>query len=179
MNQKNILSVFTLSLVFSFSSLFSQTTLELKNSDLEGVSPEGKFWWWNNQAKNGAQAIFSIEDFDTNPGSTKALKVETQKLGDKGWFLSTQFNQKFKGNVGESVTVSFYAKNAGGNAKIKLVIQSDVQGSFQGKDFILTEDWTMYTHTFNLKSKSKQNGVKFWFMTAGTIYLLDDVSISK
>ena len=63
--------------------------------------------------------------------------------------------------------------------KIKLVIQSDVQGSFQGKDFILTEDWTMYTHTFNLKSKSKQNGVKFWFMTAGTTYLLDDVSISK
>ena len=74
---------------------------------------------------------------------------------------------------------AIFAKNAGGNAKIKLVIQSDVQGSFQGKDFILTEDWTMYTHTFNLKSKSKQNGVKFWFMTAGTTYLLDDVSISK
>ena len=27
---------------------------------------------------------------------------------------------------------------------MKLVMQSDVQGSYQGKDFILTEDWTKY-----------------------------------
>ena len=179
MKQKKILTLCTLPLLFSFSLLFSQTTLELKNSNLERLNPEGKFWWWKNQAKNDAQAIFSVEDFDTNPGSTKSLKVETQKLGDKGWFLSTQFNQKFKGDIGESVKVTFYAKNASGNAKIKLVVQSDVQGSFQGKDFILTEDWTMYTHNFTLKSKSKQTGIKFWFMTAGTTYLLDDISISK
>ena len=72
-----------------FVELNAQSELMLKNSDIEGVSAEGKFWWWNNSARNGADATFSIEDFDTNPGSEKALKIETHRLGDKGWFLST------------------------------------------------------------------------------------------
>ena len=173
---KFILALFT---VLFYTNSFSQKPLELKNSNLEGVSPEGKFWWWKNDAKNGADATFSVEDFDTNPGSQRALKVETHRLGDKGWFLSTQYNQKFKGNEGDEVTITFHAKNKGGNGKIKLVIQSDVKGSFQGKDFYLTEDWTRYSHTFNLKSKSNNQGVKFWYMTESTEFYLDDLTISK
>ncbi|MAP99876.1 MAG: hypothetical protein CMC51_03595 [Flavobacteriaceae bacterium] len=171
--------ILTLLTVFFHTYLFSQKTIELKNSDLEGVNSEGKFWWWNNVAKNGADATFSVEDFDTNPGSSRALKIQTHKLGDKGWFLSTQFNQKFKGQEGDKITVTFYAKNRSGNGKIKLVLQSDIKGSFQGKDFILSEDWTSYTHTFNLKSNSNNQGIKFWYMTEHTEFLLDDLSISK
>ena len=81
---KFILALFTL---LFYTNSFSQKPLELKNSNLEGVSPEGKFWWWKNDAKNGADATFSVEDFDTNPGSQRSLKVETHRLGDKGWFL--------------------------------------------------------------------------------------------
>ena len=73
----------------------------------------------------------------------------------------------------------FMLKMQGEMLKLNLLFSLMFRGASKGKDFILTEDWTMYTHTFNLKSKSKQNGVKFWFMTAGTTYLLDDVSISK
>ena len=160
-------------------SLNAQSELMLKNSDIEGVSPEGKFWWWNNSAKNGADATFSIEDFDTNPGSEKALKIETHRLGDKGWFLSTQYNQKFKGKDGENVTVIFHAKEVDGNGKIKLVLQNDIKGSFQGKDFKLSKDWTSYTHTFNVKGKSQNNQIKFWYMTEGATFLLDDVKILK
>ena len=165
--------------VFFYTDLFSQKTLELKNSNLEGVSPEGKFWWWNNVTRKGADATFSVEDFDTNPGSQRALKVETHQLGDKGYHLSSQFNQKFKGKEGDAVTITFHAKNKGGKGKMKVVIQSDVQGSYQGKDFILTEDWTKYSHTFNLKSNSNNQGVKFWYMTKGTEFYLDDLTISK
>ena len=165
--------------VFFYTDSFSQKTLELKNSNLEGVSPEGKFWWWNSVTRKGADATFSVEDFDTNPGSQRALKVETHQLGDKGYHLSSQFNQKFKGKEGGAVTVTFHAKNKGGNGKMKVVIQSDVQGSYQGNEFILTEDWTKYSPTFNLKSNSNNQAVKFWYMTKGTEFYLDDVTISK
>tara|TARA_B100000524_G_scaffold348477_1_gene253283 strand:+ start:2073 stop:2609 length:537 start_codon:yes stop_codon:yes gene_type:complete len=165
--------------VFFYNHSFSQKILELKNSNLERVSSEGKFWWWNNVAKNGADATFSVEEFDTNPGSSRALKIETHRLGDKGWFLSSQFNQKFKGKEGDAVTIMFHAKNKSGKGKVKLVIQSDVQGSFQGKDFILTEDWSRYSHTFKLKSNSTNQGVKFWYMTEDTEFYLDDITVSK
>ena len=157
----------------------AQSELMLKNSNIEGVSPEGKFWWWNNSAKNGADATFCIEDFDTNPASEKALKIETHKLGENGWFLSTQYNQKFKGKDGEKVTVIFHAKEVDGNGKIKLVLQNDIKGSFQGKDFMLSKDWNSYTHTFTVKGKSQNNQIKFWYMTEGATFLLDDIKILK
>ena len=171
--------ILTLFIVFFYTDSFSQKTLELKNSNLEGVSPEGKFWWWNDVTRKGADATFSVEDFDTNPGSKKALKVQTHRLGEKGYHLSSQFNQKFKGKEGDAVTIIFHAKNKDGGGKIRLVMQSDVQGSYQGKDFILTEDWTKYSHTFNLKSNSSNQAIRFWYMTEGTEFFLDDVSISK
>ena len=69
--------ILTLFIVFFYTDLFSQKTLELKNSNLEGLSPEGKFWWWNNITRKGADATFSVEDFDTNPGSQRAhLTIE-------------------------------------------------------------------------------------------------------
>ena len=50
----NIKFILTLFIVFFYTDSFSQKTLELKNSNLEGVSPEGKFWWWNNVTRQGA-----------------------------------------------------------------------------------------------------------------------------
>ena len=34
-------------------------------------------------------------------------------------------------------------------------------------------------HTFNLKSNSSNQAIRFWYMTEGTEFFLDDVSISK
>ena len=81
--------ILTVLIVFFYADLFSQKTLELKNSNLERVSPDGKFWWWNDVTRKGADATFSVEDFDTNPGSQKALKVQTHRLGEKGYHLSS------------------------------------------------------------------------------------------
>ena len=68
---KFILALF---IVLFYTDSFSQKTLELKNSDLERVSPDGKFWWWNDVTRKGADATFSVEDFDTNPGSQRPSK---------------------------------------------------------------------------------------------------------
>ena len=40
--------------------------------------------------------------------------------------------------IGDEILVSIHAKSKSQGSKIKLVIQSDIQGSFQGKDFILS-----------------------------------------
>ncbi len=178
MKTKICITTILFTLFFNLIS-YSQNNLNLKNSNLEGISPDGKFWWWNNVIKNGADATFSIEDFDTNPGSEKALKVKTHKLGEKGWFLSTQYNQKFKAKEGDEILVSIHAKSKSQGGKIKLVIQSDIQGSFQGKDFILSEDWTKYSHKFKLKSTSNKQGIRIWYMSEDVEFYIDDLSISK
>ena len=85
----------------------------------------------------------------------------------------------FRSKDGEKVTVVFHAKEVDGNGKIKLVLQNDIKGSFQGKDFKLSKDWTSYNHTFTVKGKSQKNQIKFWYMTEGATFLLDDIKIFK
>ena len=178
----NKFKIITLS-VFGFMTALStvaQEKMDLKNSRLEGINPQGEFYWWKNQSINGGEATYSIEDTDVNQGSKKALKVDVSALGPKPWFVSSQFNQKFKAKAGDEITVEFYGKKISDTkAKIKLVFQSDVKGSFQGKDFFLTSEWMAYSTTFIVNEKSNKNQVKFWFMEAGSSYLIDDVSVSK
>lgn len=177
---KNILSFAFISLLFINLATSQSKKIDLQNSNLEGVKKDGGFYWWKNQAIEGAKATYSVEESDVNKGSKKALKAQIHVLGDKAYFVSSQFNQKFKGKTGDEVTVQFYAKkSSNGNAKLKLVTQSDVAGSFQGKDFSITEEWQPYTHTFTLKNKSKNNQIKFWYMNAETTYFLDDLNVKK
>jgi hypothetical protein len=176
----NVFSFVFISLLFINSAIGQSKKIELQNSNLEGVNAEGDFYWWKNQAIEGAEASYSIENFDVNKGSKKALKADIQTLGNNPWFVSTQFNQKFKGKEGDEITITFYAKKGeNGKGKLKLVFQSDVKGSFQGKDFYITEDWQDYTHEFIIKEKSNNNQVKFWYLEAGTTYYIDDLSIEK
>lgn len=161
-------------------SLFAQDKIELKNSQLEGSNAQGQFYWWKHQAKGGGEANYSIEYNDVNEGSKKALKAEIKSLGTKPWFVSSQFNQKFKAKSGDEVKVTFFGKKTtGSKSKIKLVFQSDIKGSFQGKDFIMTEEWKSYSHTFVVNEKSSNNQIKFWYMEVGATYLIDDVIIYK
>ena len=159
---------------------FAQDEIELKNSNLEGVDKNGNFFWWKHQAKDGGNGVFSVENSDLINGSKKALKAEIKSLASKGWLVSSQFNQKFKGKSGEVVKVTFFAKKNGtGKGKLKLVLQSEVKGSFQGKDFFLTDNWQSYSHDFKVYSKSNSNQIKFWCLEAGTTYLIDDLKILK
>lgn len=174
-------SLFLLLCLFFANPIISQSKkVDLQNSNLEGVNQDGDFYWWKHQAINGAKATFSVENVDVNTGSKKALKAEIHSLAEKPWFTSTSFNQKFNGKTGDEITIQFYAKKSGnGKGKIKLVFQNDEKGSFQGKDFFLSEEWQPYTHTFTIKQKNNNNQLKFWYLESGTTYLIDDISFEK
>jgi hypothetical protein len=164
---------------FAINPILGQEKISLKNSNLEGVK-DGKFFWWKHQAKDGGKAKFLVEQNDVNTGSKKALKAEIKKLGPKPWFVSSSFNQKFKGKAGEEILIEFFAKSLGENpGKVKLVFQSNLKGSFQGKDFNLTNEWQSYSHTFAVKDDNGNNQVKFWYMNSETTYLIDELSISR
>jgi len=159
---------------------YGQIKPDLKNSNLEGVSSKGEFYWWKNAANKGGDATFSVETTDVNKGSEKALKAEIHELGEKPWHINSQFNQKFEGKAGDEISIEFYAKNgANGKGKIKLVTQSDIKGSFQGKNIQLTNKWKSYKHTFTLKDNSSNNKIKFWYLNPGTTYYIDDLSLTK
>ncbi len=168
------------SCLFSIASIHSQA-LAIKNSNLEGVNKKtGTFYWWANQAKETGRATFSIETTDVNKGSTKALKVTVGKVGEKPWFVSTAFSNAFPVKQGEGYTVTFFAKRGPkGTGKLGLVFQSDVKGSFQNKQFRLSEEWQPYSHMFMVPNTSDKNQIKFWYLEEGTTYFIDDVTVLK
>lgn len=177
---KLISSLTLLIMCFCTTLSYGQKKLNLINCDLEMVGPDGNFFMWKSQAVKGGVAVYSVVHKGVNRKSKKALKADVRTLGDNGWLVSTHYNKKFQANVGDVITVSFYAKTeTSGKGKIKLVLQSDIKGSFQGKDFVLSNDWQLYTHKFMINEDSNSNQIKFWYLTEGTTYYLDNLSIEK
>lgn len=158
---------------------YAQKPIELKNSNIENVNPKGDFFWWQNKAINGAEAIFKAEENDVNSGSKKALRIDVVSTPDNPWFLSSIFNQEFNVKTGQKVTVKFYAKKASENeGKIKLVLSSNAtKGSFQGKDFYLSNQWEPYEHQFTINTPKAFYTIKFWYLSENTTYLMDDVTV--
>lgn len=165
-----------LSIVFFSIEVFSQSEeVDMKNSDLERLNKEGKFPWWQNNTKFNGKADYSVERNDVNQGSTKALKIDVKSIADKGWGVSSAYNYDYTADQGDEITIEFYAKG-GGN--IKLVTSNEVQGSFQGKNFYLNDEWTKYTHTFSIQNSSVKHKIKFWYLDLG-VYIIDDVRVFK
>lgn len=154
--------------------------LDLKNSKLEKTNGKGGFFWWSHQAKGNGAANFSIERTDVAENSSKALRCEVETLGEKPWFVSSAFNSVFKIQPNEEITVSFAAKRGSeGTGKMGLVFQSSKKGSFQNKQFYLSEDWSVFTHTFTMDHSNEKGQLKFWYLEEGTTYFLDEVSVVK
>ena len=72
-------------------------------------------------------------------------------------------------------TIEFYAKGSG---TIKIVTSNEVQGSFQGKNLFLNEEWTKYSHTFSIQNDSEKHKVKFWYLDLGE-FIIDDIKVFK
>ena len=173
-------SVFLFLSILFLSHHTKAQALDLKNSNLEKTNGKGGFFWWSHQAKGKGAAIFSIEKIDVAENSSKSLRCEVKSLGEKPWFVSTAFNSVFEIQANEEITVSFAAKRGSeGTGKMGLVFQSSKKGSFQNKQFYLSEDWSVFTHTFTMDHSNEKGQLKFWYLEAGTIYFLDEVSVQK
>lgn len=163
----------------SVLQLTAQNQLPIVNGEFEIIDGNNNFYQWTHQANNGGDANFSIETSNLIAGSTKALKSEIHSLGANGWHVSSKSEYPFQVLAGQKYTVTFYAKIYGADSRqMKLVFQSEVSGSYQGQNISITDEWKRYSHTFTVGHDSDINQVRFWYMSAGVTYYLDEVSIS-
>lgn len=170
------LSIIIFAIVFVLPTS-GQNQLPIENGSFETIS-DGRFVQWTNQANNGGSANFSIETNNLISGSTKALKSEIISLGAEKYHVKTKSDYGFQVIAGKKYTVSFYAKIEGASSRqIKLVFQSETEGSFIGKDFWVYNTWQRFTHTFIAPVSGNQNKVAFWYLQAGITYFLDEVNV--
>ena len=171
---KKILFFWSISVI----SLMSQNQLPIENGFLENVNNDG-FVYWSHISNEGGEATNSIVTNDLIEGSTKALKSEIHSLGTNGWHVSSKSEYPFQVLAGQKYTVTFYAKISGADSRqMKLVFQSDISGSYQGQNIWITDQWNRYSHTFTVEHDSDNNQVRFWYMSSGVTYYLDEVSVS-
>ena len=155
----------------------AQNQLPIENGSLE-ITSGSNFIQWTNQANNGGDVNFSIATENLITGSTKALKSTITTLGSKGWHVSSSNNYAFEVLAGAKYSVSFYAKTENAEtATLKLVFQSEVGGSYQGVNIDITSEWTRYHHTFTVSDAANLNQVKLWYMNAGVVYYIDELSV--
>lgn len=157
----------------------AQNQLPLANGALEEIeSTTNNFTHWSNLQTNGGQANYSISTQNLIPGSSKAQKSEIISLGTNGWHVKTHSDYLFQVQSGQQYTVRFWAKIDGDNqATMKVVFQSEVQGSYQGNNKIINENWQQFSHTFTVSNDSDFNRLSFWYMDSGVTYYLDEVEV--
>ena len=157
----------------------AQNQLPLANGALEEIeSTTNNFTHWSNLQTNGGQANYSISTQNLIPGSSKAQKSEIISLGTNGWHVKTHSDYLFQVQSGQQYTVRFWAKIDGDNqATMKVVFQSEVQGSYQGNNKIINENWQQFSHTFTVSDNSDLNRLSFWYMDSGVTYYLDEVEV--
>ncbi len=157
----------------------AQNQLPLANGALEDIeSTTNNFTHWSNLQTNGGQANYSISTQNLIPGSSKAQKSEIISLGTNGWHVKTHSDYLFQVQSGQQYTVRFWAKIDGDNqATMKVVFQSEVQGSYQGNNKIINENWQQFSHTFTVSNDSDLNRLSFWYLDSGVTYYLDEVEV--
>jgi endo-1,4-beta-xylanase len=140
----------------------------LKNGGFESGSGNSFTNWWMG-AGNGT-AAFTAETTDIKEGS-RALKAVVTAMGSNSWDIQA-VNDAWPSVAGQSYTLSFWAKAATADARIKAVQQ--VGNFYDEKTFTLTTTWQQYQWEFTAKADNMQ--LKFQFLTTGTFYL-DKASI--
>ena len=150
--------------------------LPIQDGALE-LSSSGDFTNWNNQVNHNGVAQFAIETSNLIPWSAKALQVNLTTLGDYEHSIQTKSTHTFSVAANSKLTVSFYARSSN-PAQLKLCISDPSVGSsvFKGNKFTLGSDWKQYTHTFDISQAVSNYAISFRYLTANTIYGLDEVN---
>ena len=156
----------------------AQNQLPIANGALESIDAQtNTFSFWSNLQTNGGQANYSIETENLITGSTQAQKSEIIALGTNGWHVKTHSDYLFQVEANETYTVRFWAKANMASATLKVVFQSEVDGSYQGVNQTLTQQWQQYTHSFTVANSAELNRLSFWYMSSGITYYLDEVDV--
>jgi len=163
--------------LFTISS-FSQE-LPIHNGELEQISNSG-FTSWSNQSIHGSNAIFDVVDNSELFGSTKALRVQVNALGDYQYSVQTKSDHQFSIDANQKITISFFAKAASDQpgSQLKLCLSDYSVGSsvFKQTSFELTQNWKQYSYTFTASVSVSNYQISFRYLNANSTYYLDEVN---
>lgn len=162
-----------------FTQGFSQT-LPISNGRLE-ASTANTFDSWTSLSSGSSLAQFSIEMSGLVRGSTKALRADVQTLGELEYNVQTKSLHEFSVPDNSSLTVTFYAKSSSvsGTSLLKLCISDPTVGTsvFKSNEFVLTDQWTLYSHTFSIPTAVPSYRVSFRYLSANTTFFIDEVNV--
>ena len=171
------LSSIIIIILFTISS-FSQE-LPIHNGELEQISNSG-FTSWSNQSIHGSNAIFDVVDNSELFGSTKALRVQVNALGDYQYSVQTKSDHQFSIDANQKITISFFAKAASDQpgSQLKLCLSDPTIGAsvFKQTTFELTQNWKQYSHTFTASVSVSNYQISFRYLNANSTYYLDEVN---
>ena len=158
-------------------SSFSQD-LPIQNGELEQISESG-FTSWSNQSIHGSNAIFDVVDNSELFGSTKALRVQVNALGDYQYSVQTKSDHQFSMDANQKVTISFFAKAIRSTRpQLKLCLSDSSVGSsvFKQTSFELTQNWKQYSYTFTSSVSVSSYQISFRYLNANSTYYLDEIN---
>ena len=163
---------------FCVMGLFSQD-LPIQNGELEQTSEIG-FSYWTNQSIHGSNAIFDVVDNIELFGSTKALRVEVNMLGNYQYSVQTKSDHQFSMDSDQKVTISFFAKATYNQQAplLKLCLSDPSVGSsvFKQTTFELTQNWKQYSYTFSSNESVPSYQISFRYLNANSTYYLDEIN---
>ena len=113
-------------------------------------------------------------------GSTKALRVQVNALGDYQYSVQTKSDHQFSIDANQKITISFFAKAASDQpgSQLKLCLSDYSVGSsvFKQTSFELTENWKQYSYTFTASVSVSNYQISFRYLNANSTYYLDEVN---
>ncbi|MEC8090906.1 MAG: T9SS type A sorting domain-containing protein [Bacteroidota bacterium] len=153
--------------------------LPIQNGELEKTSNNG-FTFWTNQSIHGSNAIFGVVDNNEFFGSTKALRIQVNALGDYQYSVQTKSDHQFSMNANQKVTISFFAKATYDQEVpfLKLCLSDTSVGSsvFKQASFELTQNWKQYSYTFTTSVSVPSYQISFRYLNANSTYYLDEIN---
>ncbi|MEC8238918.1 MAG: T9SS type A sorting domain-containing protein [Bacteroidota bacterium] len=167
-----------ISITLCTMSSFTQG-LPIQNGELEKTSNNG-FTFWTNQSIHGSNAIFGVVDNNEFFGSTKALRIQVNALGDYQYSVQTKSDHQFSMNANQKVTISFFAKATYDQEVpfLKLCLSDTSVGSsvFKQASFELTQNWKQYSYTFTTSVSVPSYQISFRYLNANSTYYLDEIN---
>lgn len=130
---------------------------------------EDGFTGWNHLSNGGAVATYTLETAAPFAG-TNSLKAEVTTLGENPWSAQS-LGPSIATSISASYTMTFYAKAANANTKLRMVLQTN---NYLAKEFTLSTSWQQYTWTFTAQETAPR--VKIHYFQLGTFWL-DNISV--
>ncbi len=148
-------------------------TATRSNAVIQNGDFESEFLNWTNMAEGGSHAVYSINK-ETPYEGTGSMHVAVKKLGGKEWDVQSTKDINVKKN--KRYKLSFYAKSSGGENRVRVQIQNNLEQIYESRTFAIRDTWSLHEWEFPAKSSAMQ--YSFLFFSLGT-FEFDNIEIKQ